>query len=474
MSYISVKETSEILDLSEQYVRRLLSKGIIPGKKVSNSWVVDDSVLENGREFYLQREKPVNDQKREEKNLPKIVALSFFSGAMGLDLGLEEAGIDILLTSEIDDSTRKTILLNKPKVGLIGDIRDYSSEKIKEYANIPSTKDIDLIVGGPPCQAFSTAGKRKGLQDERGNVFLTFIDRILELRPKYAVIENVRGLLSAPLEHRPHSKRGFGYPPLTPEEQKGGALYSIINILEENGYTLSFNLYNSANFGSPQVRERLIIICSRENNKPPYLIPTHSQNGDFSLPKWRTFKDVTSDFIEEEQEHINFPDSRLVYYRMLKPGQYWKHLPKDLQKEALGASYYAGGGKTGFLRRLSWDKPSPTLVTNPTMPATDLAHPEKDRPLSIQEYMRIQEFPDNWKFGGTILDKYRQIGNAVPKSLGKAVGTLIVKLLKGEEILVYPDFKYSRYKITDDVSFRELMYKRNSVESEKQLELPIG
>jgi DNA (cytosine-5)-methyltransferase 1 len=145
---------------------------------------------------------------------------------------------------------------------------------------------------------------------------------------------------------------------------------------------------------------------------------------------------------------------------MLKAGQYWKNLPIDIQKEAMGASYYAGGGKTGFYRRLAWDKPSPTLVTDPTMPATDLAHPVNDRPLSIQEYIQIQEFPTTWKLWGSLKDRYRQIGNAVPVSLGKAIGNHIKKLLDNKTIKEYENFSYSRYKNTNDLEFRELVRKR--------------
>ena len=138
----------------------------------------------------------------------ELIALSFFTGAMGLDLGLERAGIKTVLASEIDPATRETIKINCPNIALIGDIRDYSDTSIRALSNLSSRSEIDVVFGGPPCQAFSTAGKRKAFEDERGNVFLRFIDLILELRPRYAVIENVRGLLSAPLLHRPHRERG--------------------------------------------------------------------------------------------------------------------------------------------------------------------------------------------------------------------------------------------------------------------------
>ena len=385
-----------------------------------------------------------------------IKCLSFFSGALGLDLGLEKAGIHPLLACEVDRRCRETITANRPEIGLIGDIRDYTASEIMEMAGLRAGDEVDLIAGGPPCQAFSTAGKRRGFEDERGNVFLRYIDIIEEVRPKFAVIENVRGILSAPLEHIPWKDRGDRK--LGKRNMKGGALAYILERLGKAGYGVTFNLYNSANFGSPEIRERVIFICSRDGRKAPWLVPTHSEHGEHGLPRWKTLRDAIGDLKEEEQTYASFPEKRLRWYRMLKEGQNWRNLPENLQKEALGKSYEAGGGKTGFLRRLAWEKPSPTLVTFPAMPATDLAHPEKDRPLSIQEYKRIQEFPDEWILCGSLSDQYRQIGNAVPISLGRAVGSLIMSLLNNLPIQEYEGFKYSRYLNTTD---RQLVQKRS-------------
>lgn len=393
---------------------------------------------------------------------PKLLALSFFTGAMGLDLGLEAAGISTVLASEIDEATKLTIKMNRPEVELIGDVRNYTAQSIRTLVGLPSNKDIDLIFGGPPCQAFSTAGKRQAFDDLRGNVFLKFIDLILELRPRYAVIENVRGLLSAPLVHRPHSQRGLGFPPLSPEEEQGGALFFILTKLRASGYGVSFNLYNSANFGSPQIRERVIVICSRDGSKIPYLFPTHSQEPRFALKPWRTLREALKDLPKNPCDYVRFPEKRLRFYRMLGEGQNWRDLPKGLQQEALGNSFFAGGGKTGFLRRLSWDKPSPTLVTHPAMPATDLAHPEEDRPLSVQEYKRIQELPDSWKVSGSIIDQYRQIGNAVPTSLGLAIGRMLLAHDARREIQSLPEFPYSRYLATDEVSWEKAYIEKQS------------
>ena len=450
--FLSVTEAAAQLSVSEQHVRSLLRSKKISSQKVGNSWIIPTEALDHfATDGAMQ---VVADHPRTGTSKHKFKALSFFSGAMGLDLGLEAEGVHVLLASEIDPVTRQTIHANRPDVGLIGDIEQFSAADIRKFAGLSEDEEIDLVVGGPPCQAFSTAGRRNGFNDQRGNVFLTFVERIIELRPKFAIIENVRGLLSAPLSHRPHEKRGFGFPPLTPEEEKGGALAFIISKLEQAGYGVSFNLYNAANFGAPQKRERVIIACSRDGTKLPYLSPTHSENGDFGLPKWRTVREALRDMGGIKHDHVKFPEKRLRFYRQLKPGQYWKHLPEHLQKEALGAAFFAGGGRTGFLRRLAWDEPSPTLVTHPAMPATDLAHPVEDRPLSVQEYKRLQEFPDSWQIAGTVIDQYRQIGNAVPASLGRAIVRLILSHMGQKKMRTIPNFPYSRYRNTADANWR--------------------
>lgn len=450
---LTVKNIAKKLGASEQHIRNLIRSKTLLGTRVGRQWIVDPRHLEDFMKTTNFYPTPI-DHSRAIVNTPKIKALSLFSGAMGLDIGLEKAGINVILACEFDKACRKTIEANRPDLALLGDIWQYPANDIREAARLSKKDEIDLIVGGPPCQAFSTAGARRGFKDDRGNVLLKYISIILELRPRYAVIENVRGLLSAPLTHKPHAEREKNKP-LSADELPGGALLHILEILKKAGYGVSFNLYNAANFGSPQIRERVVIICNRDGEKVPYLTPTHSQDGSHGLPKWRTFKEATSGLENINHQHVKFPEARLKYYRMLEPGQYWKHLPLDLQKAALGKSFYAGGGKTGFLRRLAWDKPSPTLVTHPAMPATDLSHPTEDRPLSIQEYKRLQEFPDDWIVYGSLSDQYKQIGNAVPASLGKAIGNAILNHMNGKNENPPRDFNYSRYKNTDDVSWEK-------------------
>ena len=441
---VGIAEAAALLGISQQQTRVLCRTGKVKSSKVGSSWIMSEKDL---KEYGLKTSHiTAKNHVSMNKNPDKPIALSFFSGAMGLDIGIEKAGFEILLACEVDKHCRQTIHLNRPDTALIEDINDYSATDVIRYAGVEN-KDVDLIIGGPPCQAFSTAGKRKGFNDDRGNAFLKYLDIALEIRPKFIVIENVRGLLSCPMSHRPHDQRGEGYPELRLDEMRGGALNFVLSRLKSNGYGYSFNLYNAANFGTPQNRERVVIVCSRDGEKPPFLTPTHSDDGDYGLPKWNTFREAVKGI--QEHHHLTFPEKRLKYYRMLGPGQNWRNLDIEHQKEAMGKSFYSGGGKTGFLRRLAWDKPSPTLVTHPAMPATDLSHPEEDRPLSIEEYKRLQEFPDNWVLAGPLIEQYKQVGNAVPVSLGLAIGKHVLGLIKGDFIDNYSGFKFSRYKRTD-------------------------
>ena len=351
-----------------------------------------------------------------------------------------------------------TIEKNEPEMALIGDINYYEADEILRLAKVPQNRKVDVIFGGPPCQAFSTAGARRALNDERGNVFLRYISIVEKIRPTYVVIENVRGLLSAE------------YPYADIEDKiKGGALCVILDRLKAAGYTISFELYNAANFGAPQIRERVVMIGKLGDEKVAHLSPTHDENGDYGLERWRTLKDAVQDIESKEQHYIEFPEKRLRFYRMLKEGQYWKDLPNEVLEEAMGSKLNLGGGKTGFYRRLRFNRPSPTLVTDPTMPATDLCHPTENRPLSVEEYARIQEFPDDWTICGPIKEQYRQIGNAVPVKLGEAIAKTILADMHGEKLRQIPGFSYSRYKNTSEISWQAEMNKKLEAARKKQI-----
>jgi DNA-methyltransferase (dcm) len=454
---LSVKAVALKLKVSEQYVRTLIRKEHLKALRVGNQWVVEEADLHR----YIKTNQVIiepDDHKRKGGDVPDIVALSFFTGAMGLDIGMEQAGISAVLACENDKACRMTIHKNRPKMALIGDITKYSSNTILSMAKIPEDRNVDIIFGGPPCQAFSTAGNRKGFDDQRGNVFLKYLSIIDEIRPTYVVIENVRGLLSAEFPYSDNLTTDECFDETLPTI-KGGALLHILRGLRNSGYAVSFELYNAANFGAPQIRERVVMLAYRGAEKLPHLIPTNDSEGRYRLPKWRTLGDVLSGLKVSEHHYVPFPEKRLKYYRMLKAGQYWKDLPEDIQKVAMGNSYALSGGKTGFYRRLSYDKPSPTLVTHPAMPATDLAHPTEDRPLSVEEYSCIQEFPPDWVICGSLLERYKQIGNAVPIALGKAIGQTIINHMNGITPPTFDGFKYSRYQNTDETSWENSVRK---------------
>jgi len=387
--------------------------------------------------------------------------ISFFSGALGFDLGLEAAGLQLLAANEFDGTICDTIRENRPNLKLYDcDIRALESKSLFRDLSL-EPEQLFAVVGGPPCQAFSTAGRRLGLNDERGNVFLHFIALVGALRPKFAIFENVRGLLSAPLMHRPHNQRGKGFSGLERDELPGGALLHVLDLLERAGYSTTFTLYNMANYGVPQIRERLIFFACREGAHVPYIPPSHSESGSSGSNKWQTLRDaIRTD--RQGSECSRFPEKRLKYFAMLREGQNWRDLPENLQREAMGPSFFAGGGKTGFYRRLAWDKPAPTLVTRPNMPATSLCHPTELRPLSVAEYSAIQTFPGDYIFHGKLDDKYRQIGNAVPPRFAEAIGRHIINFVEGKLIDVLSPSNLSRYRGTDHHSWKQSVLDQQS------------
>ncbi len=442
---LTVQEVAEFLKVTPQYARKLIKEEKLVATRIGKQWIVNLADLNKYIEEYDVLIEP-DDHERLDDVIPDIIALSFFSGAMGLDIGMKKGGIHAMLACEFNKYCRMTIAQNEPRMALIGDINKYEPEDILKLAGVPKNRKVDIIFGGPPCQAFSTAGARRALDDERGNVFLRYITVVEKIRPTYVVIENVRGLLSAP------------YPYEDIEEPiKGGALCVILDRLKSAGYSISFELYNAANFGAPQIRERVVMIGKLGDEKVSYLTPTHDEKGKYGLEKWRTLNDAIGDIQETEHHYVEFPEKRLKFYRMLKQGQYWKDLPAEAQVEAMGAKLKLGGGKTGFYRRLNFSRPSPTLVTDPTMPATDLCHPIENRPLSVEEYACIQEFPDTWKICGPINEQYKQIGNAVPIKLGEAIAKTILADMHKEELSAIEGFAFSRYKNTSEITWQNAM-----------------
>ena len=200
----------------------------------------------------------------------------------------------------------------------------------------------------------------------------------------------------------------------------------ILSEFNKLGYKTVYGVLDAVNYGVPQFRERFVLIGSRDNEDIFLPFPTHFQMHQDPKYRWRTLSNTIRDLEYDCGECAAFSKDRLAYLRLVPEGGNWRNLPEDIRKEAMGGAYESGGGKVGFYRRLSYSQPSPTLVTSPIQKATMMCHPTQNRPLSIREYARIQQFPDGWKFMGTNAAKYRQIGNAVPVGLALALGKAVL------------------------------------------------
>ncbi|MFF0830243.1 DNA cytosine methyltransferase [Brevibacillus sp. NPDC003359] len=359
-------------------------------------------------------------------------AISFFAGAGGLDTGIKSAGFDIRLTVEIEGTYCETLRLNHPEANIVkGDIMNYDKEKLYRDARLQPDEEIDLIFGGSPCQSFSTAGKRKAFSDPRGKAMLKFAELVTNTQPKIFLLENVKGLLSAALRHRPTEQRGEGFQPLEPDEMPGSAIDYLLK--QFKGYDVKYEVINAADFGVPQTRERVFLIGIRTDLDIEHEFPTatHSQEGGKGKKKWVTFGQLLQTLIVDKHHYVGYSEDRLEYMKMIpRGGGNWRDLPENIIKSAMGGAYNSGGGKVGFFRRISLDKPAPTMLTSPIQKSTNLGHPLEDRPLSIEEYLLIQEFPLDYRISGSLTQQYVQIGNAVPVGLAFQFGKVIMNLLK--------------------------------------------
>lgn len=387
-----------------------------------------------------------------ERRADAYTVISIFSGGMGLDLGLAATTrFRTLACVEKVPTFCETIRRNKACGRLPaelevfeGDIAEISPEVVLARVGL-RPGELDLLVGGPPCQSFSTAGKRGTTQDPRGTLLWHFLRYVDAMRPKFFLMENVRGLLSAALRHRAIASRPErGGAPLAPDETPG----SVVRLFAEDLRRLSTRYHmdcfevNSVNYGAPQIRERALFIGNRFNDVVDFPAPTHgedrvdekiqgnlsSQDAPRRLP-WVTLRDAIGQLHDPTPTVMDFSPRKKRYLALIPPGSNWRSLPEDQQRESMGAAWYAKGGRSGWWRRLTFDLPCPTLVTMPNHASTALCHPTETRALSLREYARIQEFPDAWEFAGTTAERYAQVGNAVPVRLGMVAGQVIAQRL---------------------------------------------
>ncbi len=357
--------------------------------------------------------------------------ISLFSGAMGLDLGLEMAGFQTAVCVENDKEAVRTILHNKPNLPVFDcSIVDVTGKELKKSGKF-GRSTVSLVAGGPPCQAFSVFGNRLGIEDARGQLVFEFIRIIEETRPKTFLMENVRGLLSmAIVPNNSELKKNKKIP--KEYFEKGSLLHKIFNEFNALGYHVDCFVVNSVNYGAPQIRERVLLIGNRFGYSTSFPEPRYSNRPEDKLPPFKTLGDAISPesgFVDPCPEVMNFSPRKLKYLSMIPEGGNWRSLPEDVQKESMGKSWYLKGGRSAYWRKLSYAFPSPTVVTMPNHAGTSMCHPKELRAITIGEAAAIQEFPSSWEFQGTTTAKFRQVGNAVPTRLGKAAGFVLKELL---------------------------------------------
>lgn len=316
-------------------------------------------------------------------------SIELFAGAGGLALGIERANFEHVALIEIDKDAAETLKLNRPAWRVINsDIANISVMDLEKYFQIVRG-ELDLLSGGAPCQSFSYAGKRLGFEDVRGTLFYHYAIFLQKLQPKTFLFENVRGLLS---------------------HDKGKTFQTMEKVFTECGYVIQKKILNAWNYGNAQKRERLITIGVRKDL---------SDRLKINFPAPHDYKPVLRDVLKNVPQSLGakYSDHKKKLFELVPAGGYWRDLPEEIAKSYMKGCWNMAGGRTGILRRMSLDEPSLAVLTSPTQKQTERCHPLEARPFTVRENARIQSFPDEWQFCGSMYSQYRQIGNAVPVNL---------------------------------------------------------
>ena len=313
-----------------------------------------------------------------------MTILSLFSGAGGLDLGLIQAGNQVIWANDIDASAVETYKHNIGDHIILGDIKEI------DVSTLPSA---DAVVGGFPCQGFSQANRFRVLDDERNFLYRFFYNVIMEKQPKFFIAENVKGILSL---------------------GKGEAIKQIISDFEAAGYRTDLHLINMADYGVPETRQRVIVIGQRSDLSTGLLFhfpkPTYDKDGKNGLKKWKSIREAIDHFPDPDFPNtvLNHDYSKYkVEYR-----DYTAHRPTDP------------------------NKPSPTILArgNAGGGVCAIPHYNGRRRLTVRESATVQTFPENFEFFGVRGSCYRQIGNAVPVLFAKLLGDELVRIEREETI----------------------------------------
>lgn len=430
MAFISENNLAALIGTSNRTVQTWGKNGLYPLHQQNGAWGFDMEELKSIPEVEAMLQ---SNWEAESAVTPvrQFNSIELFAGGGGLALGMSLAGFHHVLLNEFETAACKTLKTNKPEWNVIeGDVRHIDFT--------PLRGKIDFLSGGFPCQAFSYAGKGAGFNDTRGTLFFELARAVKEIQPKVFMGENVKGLIS---------------------HENGRTFETIKNTIAELGYTLvEPRVLRAIMYQVPQKRERLILIAIRNDI---------AQNVEFHWPtpyhevltlRDALYKSVIYENDVPVSEGAQYPEKKKRVLAMVPQGGDWRNLPEEVAKDYMGGSWLLGGGKTGMARRLSLDEPSLTLTCSPCQKQTERCHPLETRPLSVREYARIQTFPDNWTFQGSMSDKYKQIGNAVPVNLAWAVGRSLIRLFNDIQRIM-PE---NTQNCTEAV--REIMHKQSLLE----------
>lgn len=377
----------------------------------------------------------------------KYAVVDLFAGAGGLSQGFREAGFAILAANDFDQDAANTFKLNHADTAFIdGPIQDITIERLFDTASIKKG-ELDVLVGGPPCQAFSVYNHQRGFHDERSGLFREYLRIVEGLMPHFVVMENVTGITSV---------------------GEGRAVDEIYKCLKGLGYHVDHRVLKAEEYGVPQERRRIFFVGTRDLNKVTWPTPTHLGADDLDLfaisaannrLHYVTVADAISDLAPlginqgaEEADYINPPKSS--YQKLLRRNadkcfnhvapylaainlERMKHIPqggswRDIPRHLLPAGMKKArrSDHTKRYGRLHPDGLCCTVLTKCDLHWGSYIHPSQERTLTVREAARIQSFPDHIRFTGSRIDQYRQVGNAVPPLLAKAVAQEVLAMLK--------------------------------------------
>ena len=394
--FASVTAAAQALGVSADTIRRWSKLGLIKSTRDKNQKRMFNLAELHRLRRKLNGEGDSTDYQilRADETFDDATCIDLFAGAGGTALGFSNAGINHVLLNEFDKNAAQALKDNSDAHGLnwVIDDRDVHDVEFSPY-------QAEIMQAGFPCQAFSYAGKSKGFEDTRGTLFFEFARAIHVVQPKIAIGENVRGL----------------------ERHDGGrTLKTMLAALDDLGYRVNYKILRAQYLDVPQKRERLIIFAVRKDLDCPILFP---KERDYFISLKQALEGCP------DSEGQEYPEKKRKVMERVPEGGCWRDLPYDVAREYMGGSYHLSGGRTGMARRLSWDQPSLTLTCAPAQKQTERCHPSETRPLKVREYARIQTFPDDWSFSGSLANQYKQIGNAVPVNLGYHVGRCVLASL---------------------------------------------